>query len=692
MMKTNDFVIEILAEELPPKLIFKLAKNLSQQISAGLTKVQLKYEAIKYFATPRRLAVYVTALADATVDQIIEKKGPAKKAAFDANGEPTAALKGFASACGVTPEELTILSTPQGEWMAYKQQVPGKTLNEILPSLIADALATVPVPKSMRWGSGTVEFVRPVHSVLMLYGAEVIKTKILGCETGNKTSGHAYHAPAFFVVPEACDYENLLLQHYVMADFPKREAKIKNEILTQTNMQINLNEKDFADLLLEVTGLVEWPVILKGHIDETFLKLPAEVLIAAMKDHQRYFPLKNSQNNQFAAEFMIVSNIESKIPQKVIHGNERVLRARLSDAQFFYLEDLKASLASRLERLKHIVYQAKLGSLYDKAQRLSQLCSYIAKQLNRPIEAPKRAGLLAKCDLATHMVAEFPELQGIMGAYYAEHDQEASSVVTALKDQYLPRFAGDKLPEHSEAQILALADKIDLLVGSFSINQVPTGDKDPYGLRRAALGVLRILIEKNINLDLEQLFVVACDNYKNKACARDLIQTLLLFMQERLRAWYQETEISADIFASVAALQLKNPADIHARIYAVKAFKILPDAKNLSIANKRVSNILAKLSDTVTNQKIDASLFEHPAEENLAKKLDEHAQAVQIAYQAGEYQQVLQQLTHLREPIDEFFDHVMVMTDDQARRNNRIVMLKKLRTLFLQVADIALLQ
>lgn len=694
MSTHEDFLVEIQTEELPPTALLKLANAFSQHIKLSLEKNNLAFENIQTFATPRRLAVLVKNLVSAQQDQTIERKGPALAAAFDAQGKPTPACVGFARSCQVSPEELTTIKNAQGEWVGYIQKQAGQSVTALLPGIVVEAANVLPIPKRMRWGDKPTQFVRPVHSVIMLYGDQIIPAHILGCEAGRVTRGHRFMAPDFITIPHASTYASLLeTEGYVLADFAQRRARIIQLAETCIEKKLASQAKVLCDpaLLDEVTGLVEWPTALIGSFDEAFLRVPPEVLISAMQDHQRYFPVVDA-NQALLPYFVVISNIESHAPERVIHGNQRVLRARLSDADFFYTTDQQESLAERLTRLKGIVFQAKLGTLYDKAERLSQLSEFIAQKIKVDTQLSARAGLLAKTDLTTQMVGEFPELQGVMGYYYALHDNEPKAVANAIKEHYMPRFAGDSLPTEAVAQVVALADRIDTLTGTFGINQIPTGDKDPYGLRRAALGVLRILIENQINLDLKEVLVFSIASYQHPLQNADVLAQVINFLHERLRAWYQEQGITADVFAAVAALNLTNPLDIHQRMKAVQAFKKLPAAETLSIANKRVSNILAKYDEKLDSQRIDSAYFESPTEEALALQLETKEKAIASLFKSGKYDEVLLELSELRKPVDDFFDHVMVMTEDKKRRENRILLLTKLRALFLQVADIALLQ
>lgn len=709
MNKHDDFLVEILTEELPPKALLTLAEAFRAQITERLQKAGLAFSDADYFATPRRLAVLVHQLQAAQPDQEIERKGPAVSAAFDATGKPSQACIGFAKSCGVLPEELKTIKTDQGEWVGIRQKIAGKTAQALLPDIVNQAAMALPIPKRMRWGASDVQFVRPVHAVIMLYGEEVIPATILGCVADRVTYGHRFLAPQAIEISKPSDYATFLeMQGKVIADFTKRREKIlelsqmtvyqlvakETEVNPASLVKIQL-QADFKPLfnealLDEVTGIVEWPVALLGSFDKDFLEIPQEVLISAMQDHQRYFPLVDD-NGRLLPYFVTISNIESKNPKRVIGGNERVLRARLSDAAFFFITDQSESLEQRLERLKNIVYQAKLGTLYDKAERLSQMTAFIAKQMSIDIDLAERAGWLAKTDLTTNMVGEFPELQGVMGRYYAEATEEPE-VAVAMQEQYFPRFAGDMLPATAIGQALAIADKIDAIVGSFGISQIPTGDKDPYGLRRAALGVLRILLEKKMDLDLQTMIEAAKASYKAPLENTETVPQVLNFIQERLRALYVDQGVSPDVFAAVAALGITKPLDFDARIRAVQRFKTLTEASMLSSANKRVSNIIAKYTETIVATKVDKTFFENPAEHELDQQLEAKQQIVDNLVRDGQYEEVLIQLAGLQKPVDHFFEQVMVMVPEQERRENRMLLLTKLRQLFLQVADIALLQ
>ena len=689
-MQKNNFLIEIHTEELPPKSLHSLANHFFNGIQTHLQKSGLEFSKAHFFATPRRLAVLVNELSSQQADKVIERKGPALDKAYDADGNPTPACIGFARSCGIEAKDLITLP---GNFVGCQQQVKGKTTTELLPALVDEVINALPIPKPMRWGNYTHKFIRPVRSVIMLYGNNIVDAEILGCKTSNKTQGHRFLAnDAWMEIKTPESYADTLKNAFVIADFAERKQKIAEQITACVTNALGDGASAIVEneLLDEVTSLVEWPEALCGSFDKAFLSVPQEALISSMKEHQRYFPVVD-KNHKLLPNFITISNIQSKNGQRIIAGNERVLRARLSDAAFFFETDKKVTLESRTERLKTIIFQNKLGTLFDKTERVKKIAAHIAKQLNENIQDAERAAFLSKTDLTAELVGEFPEIQGIAGSYYALHDGEKETVAQALSEQYKPRFSGDTLPQSNLGCILALADRLDTLVGVFGINLAPTGDKDPFGLRRAALGLLRILIEKKLNLDLQELITFSALQFpslENKNVVTDTAN----FILERLKPWYQEQDVSAQVIASVMSLNFSKPYDIHCRIQAVMNFKNRPEAEALSTANKRVSNILSKNIDAISATQIDPSLFESNAEKDLAEKLTEQEKTISQFSNTAQYQEVLSQLASLREPVDNFFDNVMVMAEDKARRENRLLMLKKLRELFLNVADIALLQ
>ena len=663
----NDLLIEIGTEELPPNSVQELVRDFARGVELGLQKAKLNFKETKSYATPRRLAVLVKGLINKQKDQIIERRGPSLQAAFDKQGKPTKATLGFAKSCGAQIKDLAKRETEKGAWVFYKQKQAGVATVNLIPEIVSQSLKTLPIPRMMRWGDGDVEFVRPVHWVIMLYGNKVINAEIFGIKTGKETRGHRFHHPHKILITKQKDYEDLLEKKgFVMADFVKRKKTIYKQIKKISN-SATINEQ----LLGEVAGLVEWPVASLGSFKKHFLQLPKEVLFSAMQKHQKYFPINNKQG------FIVISNIKSKKPQQVIAGNEKVLNARLADAEFFYQMDRKAPLKNNLEKLKGLVFQDKLGSMYDKTLRMEKLAAYIAKQIGADVKKTKQAAKLSKADLVTEMVGEFPDLQGIMGYYY--------SGLVSLKEQYLPRFSGDSLPTTKIGQALAIADRIDTLAGIFGINQIPTGDKDPYGLRRAALGILRIIIEKKLDLDVQALINKALQNYNLKINAKPILD----FLFGRLHFWYLEKGISPHIFAAVLARLPTSPLDFDRRTHAVIAFQKLPEAQSLAIANKRVSNILKRTTRAV--DKIKSDLLVEKEEQELAKQIAAQEKIIKPLLAQKNYTKILTTLAKLKNPIDRFFDKVMVMTDDKKLKDNRLALLNKLRNLFLHVADISLL-
>ncbi len=690
----TNFLVEIHTEELPPKALLKLAESFREGIKKGLADAELTFSDAEFFATPRRLAVKVNQLMEKQADNIVERRGPAWVAAFDDKGKPTQACLGFAKSCGVSVEELMTLENPQGKWVGFKQKVAGKTVQELLPNIVQNALNALPIPKRMRWGNNSVEFVRPVHSVILLYGSKVIDAEILGCRSGNITAGHRFLCKKPLKISNADDYADILEKKgFVIADFEKR----KNKIIEQVNSLIEKDERvdinDDLDLLEEVTSLVEWPVALLGKFDSDFLKVPQEILISAMKSHQRYFPLTNIRR-ELVAKFIVICNIESNNTQQVIDGNERVLRARLSDAAFFYQMDNKIKLIDRVDKLSTVVYQEKLGTLLNKVNRLAHLSGYIARKLgfsSKEITFAEEAGKLSKADLTTELVGEFPELQGVVGYYYAQNNVD-EVVARAIRDQYLTKVAEE--PSEPVTRALALADRLDHLVGFFGMGLIPTGEKDPFALRRAAIMLINFL-KFGPNLDLYdslQRAVELYDDQKLVLTNKNVVPEIWNFILDRIRSLYRSQGISAGVVSSVLVLDRRSIFDIDSRIKAVNKFKELPQAEALSIANKRVSNILSKYEKPIELKSVDSNLFEHESERVLANELSKQADAIAALAQKSEYEKILTHLAELRDPVDQFFDHVLVMAEDQKLRENRLLLLKKLRELFLQVADIALLQ
>ena len=686
----DDLLIEIGTEELPPKALNSLAESFEKNILNGLEAEQLNWISSNPFATPRRIALLIKGLTKTQPDHQTERRGPALTAAYDNDGNPTKAAEGFARACGVDLSELEVRENHKGTWLVHISTTPGIATVLLIPQIISKALSQLPISKPMRWGSQNDEFIRPVHWVVLLFGDQIIPTTILGVGTGNKTYGHRFHHPGPIVISKPSDYQTLLeSKGKVYPDFARRREIIHTQIEAVAH-RVGGNAMVDVDLLDEVTALVEWPVALVGKFDSRFLDIPSEVLISTMHDHQKYFPITDN-SGQLLPFFITVANLESRDPEQVIIGNERVIRPRFADAEFFWSQDRKQPLSNRIDTLKTVVFQQQLGTLYDKSGRIAKLARYIAQQCGGNLEWSERAASLAKCDLLTDMVQEFPSLQGIMGRYYALFDGESQEVAVALEEQYQPRFAGDKLPQTVTGQAIALADRLDTLVGIFSIGQLPSGTKDPFGLRRAALGVMRILIEKELTLDLHDLVRRALEQLDPEIVNRNVVDEVFDFILERLRSYYLDQGTSPDVYESVFACRPTKPVDFDRRIRAVVKFKEMPDAANLAAANKRIRNLLRK-TDGELPFKIEPDLLEEKAEQELASKLAELGSAVVPLYESGLYFEGLSRMTSLRETLDVFFDQVMVMSDNLDLRFNRLAILNQIDSLFIRVADFSRLQ
>lgn len=689
-MTTANLLIELGTEELPPKSLRRLAEALRDNFRDELAKAELAYEAISWRASPRRLALIVSALAASQNDKVVEKRGPALSSAFDANGNPTPAADGWARANGITVATAGRLITEKGEWLVHQATVKGRNSAELVPEMLKIALAKLPIPKPMRWGSSDAEFIRPVHTLTLLYGNVLLAGNVLGLDSSRTIRGHRYHCPQPLAINHADDYDQLLSQRgHVIADFDERKTLVRNQVIAaaaQAGGQVELDE----ELLEEVTALVEWPVALVGSFEERFLAVPAEPLISTMKDNQRYFPLTDSQG-RLINKFVFVTNIDSKDPQQVIAGNEKVVRPRLTDAEFFFATDRKQPLAAHLAALDTVTFQKQLGSLGDKAKRISQLAGFIATKLGVDSSAAARAGLLAKADLMSNMVMEFPDTQGTMGMHYARLDGEGEAVANALFEQYLPRFAGDRLPATAIGAAVAIADKLDTLVGIFGIGQAPKGDKDPFALRRAALGVLRIMVELQLPLDLQELAEHAASAYGQRLTEAHAADQVVDFLLGRFRAWYQDAGVATDVIQAVLARRPTRPIDFDRRVRAISAFRDRSEAAALAAANKRVGNLLDKAGHELASA-IDPQLLADGAERDLATAIS--AARVQVAplFASGDYSAAMAELAALRPSVDRFFDEVMVMVEDSAVRHNRLALLKALRDLFLEIADISLLQ
>ena len=688
-MTTQNFLVEIGTEELPPKALKTLATSFADNVEAELNQAGLTFDKIEWFAAPRRLAVKVLSLATQQPSKEIEKRGPAVSAAFDAEGKPTKAAEGWARGCGITVEQAERIATDKGEWLVHRAKIEGQPTKNLLNDIVANALAKLPIPKPMRWADKTVQFIRPVHTVTMLLGDELIEGEILGVASARTIRGHRFLGEKEFEIQHADQYPQLLREKgSVVADFNERKAEILAKSQAKATALGGVADIE-ESLLEEVTSLVEYPNVLAAKFEERFLAVPAEALVYTMKGDQKYFPIYD-KDGKLLPHFIFVSNINPEDPTAIIEGNEKVVRPRLTDAEFFFKTDLKQKLVDRLPRLETVLFQQQLGTLKDKTDRIEQLAGEIAKQIGADEAKAKRAGLLSKCDLMTNMVFEFTDTQGVMGMHYARHDGEDEEVAVALNEQYMPRFAGDELPKSLVASAVALADKFDTLTGIFGIGQAPKGSADPFALRRAALGALRIIVEKNLPLDLEDLVKKSAALFGDKLTNQNVVADVVDFMLGRFRAWYQDEGIAVDVIQAVLARRPTRPADFDARVRAVSHFRTLDSAEALAAANKRVSNILAK-ADAVIGE-INLTACVEPAEKALAEAVLALRTEVQPLIAQGDYTAVLDKLANLRAPVDSFFDNVMVNAEDPALRQNRLAILNTLQGLFLQVADISVLQ
>ena len=685
----KDFLFELGCEELPPKALTKLATSLHDHLESSFESLDLKFSNSEWFATPRRLAVRFCELDSAQADKEVEKLGPAVAAAFDKDGNPKPAANGFAKSNGVSVEELDRKQTDKGERLAFIAEIKGQQTNELLQNLLEKAISQLPVPKAMRWGNETYQFTRPVHWVLAILGDDIVDVSLFGEKASNITFGHRFHSPTSILINKATDYEAELLENKVICSFEQRKNIILEQVEEIANAQ-NATAVISESLLEEVTALVEWPIALLGNFDSVFLQVPSEALVSSMAEHQKYFHLVD-KNGSLLPNFVTVSNIESSNPNSVIEGNEKVIRPRLADAKFFYDSDCKNTLESNAEKLKTIVFQNQLGTLYDKTERVKNLSMSIAKQLGANIDLVKRAAGLCKCDLVTNMVGEFSDLQGIMGRYYAIKDNEPKDVAAAMEEIYRPRFAGDKLPETKTGLVLALAERVDTLVGIFAIGQLPTGAKDPFALRRAALGVLRLISEKRLSLDLLTLIEASIKTYNELAIDQKTVQELLSFFSARTAALYQDKGISSQVIKSVQALNITQPTDFEKRVQAVQSFDSQEASSDLAEANKRVKNILAKSDFDPEKVRLDADLFEQE-EKALFNMIEKVEDSITSKVQNSEYVTALEELASLKEVVNLFFDKVMINVEDENIRNNRLALINKLRSLFLGIADISLLQ
>ena len=690
MANTADLLFELGTEELPPVALRKLSNALTNEFVAGLAAANLAHGEVKSYAAPRRLAIFIKDVEVQQADRDVERRGPAVKAAFDADGNPTKAAEGFAQSCGTTVDQLQRIETPKGEWLAYQMHEAGQAASELLPTIAENALNKLPIPKRMRWGSSEAQFVRPVHWLVFLLGNDVVNCRILDATSGRISYGHRFHHPEAIEIKSPDTYaDQLLSPGYVIADFDQRKAKVKAQV-EETAASLNGVAEMDDDLLEEVTALNEWPIPVAGEFEERFLEVPHEALVSTMKSNQKYFPIFNAKN-ELMNHFITLANIESKDPAMIKAGNERVVRPRLADAMFFWQQDGKKKLEDHIERLKTVVFQKQLGSMYDKSERVAALAEYIAKSIDGDVAKAKRAGQLSRCDLMTEMVYEFGDMQGIMGRYQAQRDGEDAEIAQAMDEFYMPRFSGDQLPQTKTGIAIALAERIDTLVGIFGIGMKPTGDKDPFALRRAALGALRIIREHQLPLNIRDLLTQASNNLAGNITEASAIDDVEGFMFDRLKGLYADLDVSVDTFEAVLAVKPATLNDFDQRINAVTEFRGLPEAEALAAANKRISNLLKKVEGELSSS-IDTKLFDVDAESALHQAMQDATSSATRAMASSAYSDALKALSTLRSPVDAYFDDVMVMVDDAAVKANRLAMLGQLQSAFLQVADIGLLQ
>lgn len=684
--QTRDLLIELGTEELPPKALPTLSEVLEREVVKGLAEAGLSHGQVQRYASPRRLAVLIEGLATRQPDRMIERKGPALNAAFR-DGEPTKAALGFARSCGVELAELDELRTDEGAWLLYRTEQAGKAAEALVPDIFRQALTRLPIPKRMRWGAGEAAFVRPVHWLVMLFGDQVVEAEALGIKAGRITYGHRFHHEGPIELKTAADYARQLEDDgLVIADFAARRERIRADTIALAE-SIDAEAVIEQELLDEVTALVEWPVALLGSFDAAFLSVPAEALVSSMQEHQRYFPLRD-QAGALLPRFITIANIESRNPEAVREGNERVIRPRLADAAFFWDQDRRQRLEARRAALAKIVYQTRLGTVLEKSDRVAAIAAEAAEALAIDRDLAVRAAQLAKCDLSTHMVDEFPELQGVMGRYYAQHDGEPEAVSIALEEQYQPRFGGDRIAGSPVGQVLAIAERVDTLVGIFAIGRQPSGDKDPFALRRAALGLMRTLVEGELDLDLDWLLRIGARALPENVNAEGSLSAVFDFCMDRLRAYYADKGYRPELFEAVAATGPARPLDFQRRLQACHAFLALPEAESLAAANKRIRNILRR-NEAPLPETVVADLLEDAEEQALASAVQAASEEVAPFLERGAYQEALQRLAALHAPVDAFFDHVLVMAEDAQIRGNRLRLLRDTAELFFGVADVS---
>ena len=695
----STILFELGCEELPPKSLKPLRDALQASVTEQLNAAEISFDSIKSFAAPRRLAIQIQGISDKQPDRTEQKRGPAIKAAFDSDGNPTRAAMGFANGLGIEASELMTINTDKGDYVGYEQTIHGQATTELLPEIFQTALDNLPIAKRMRSGASRNEFVRPVQWAVLMQDDAVINAIIQGHQTGTQTRGHRFHSPDYHTIAHANDYESLLDGLNVVADFDKRQILIKNQVKALAD-EVNADAIVPQDLLDEVTALVDFPIALRASFEVRFLQVPQEALISTMQADQKYFCLTDKAG-KLQPFFIFITNIMSQDPKQIIEGNEKVVRPRLADAEFFFLQDQKQPLFALTENLKTRVFQDKLGTIWEKSERIAKLAAFIATLMQQQghdinVDETARAAMLSKADLASSLVGEYPELQGIAGTYYARLDGETEAVAASLEEQYLPKFSGDVLPQTPIGICLALADRLDTLVGIFAIDQAPTGSKDPFSLRRSAIGILRILIEKQLPINLVALVEQAIKNYTSAEGSKiakmgDTFTQVMTFLNSRYRAMYTEQGVSVDTIQAVQAINPHMPLDFDQRIRAVQTFSELSQASKLADSNKRVANILAKSEVSVADV-VNEALLTEPGEQSLYSSVRQAQTAVKPLLEQADYTQVLQTLASLDEPLSQFFESVMVNSEDEALKNNRLALLKQARALFLTVADISELQ
>ncbi len=690
MAERATLLFELGTEELPPKALKRLSEALTEHFLSGLEQAGLEHGSVERFATPRRLALRIQDCMTKQPDRQMERRGPALQAAFDKEGNPTKAAEGFARSCGTTVDQLSRLETDKGAWLAYQVEEPGQPAAQLLPGIAEQALNKLPIPKRMRWGASESQFVRPVHWLLFLHGEQVVECTLLDAKADRQTYGHRFHHPSAITLFNPDDYASVLEDMgHVIASFEQRKQMIRQAV-EQSAASVGGHPDLDEELLDEVTALNEWPVPISASFESRFLEVPQEALVATMKGNQKYFPLFDAEG-RLMNHFITIANIDSPQPELIQEGNQRVIRPRLADAMFFWEQDGKRRLEDHLESLKSVVFQNKLGSMYDKSERVAKLAELIAIEIGGDPDLAHRAGLLSRCDLMTDMVFEFPEMQGIMGRYQAQRDGEEAELAQAMDEFYMPRFSGDRLPQTRTGIAISLAEKLDTLVGIFGIGQRPTGDKDPFALRRAALGALRIIREHSLTVYLRGLLEAVTETMADRLTESEVADAVYAFMLERLKGIYLEEGYSVDLFQAVAEVAPETIADFDQRTRAMNEFRKLPEATSLAAANKRIRNILKKSAEPLP-MRADASLFQDQAERDLLAKLDELTPQAQPLFDRGDYAEGLRILASLKQPVDDFFDQVMVMADDEQLRINRLALLSQLENQFLSVADISLLQ